>query len=286
LESGSYWFETRPGEERFAREWRPVGASLGAIVLIHGLSDHTGRFDHVGRFFAGKGFEVHGLDLKGNGMSPGKRGDFSSYEEVLDDIGFFLEKVRETRPELHCFLYGQSMGGNIVLNYGIRRKPAIAGIIASSPWLRLANPPGKIQEFIGGALRRINPALARPNGIDPADLSHDQAVAQSYSTDPLVHRLITLRTYACIKAAGQYALLHSGQLGCPTLVMHGTGDRITSQEASSEFFRNAPGGTTLRLWQGLRHELHNEPAREEVFGYMLKWMKDLLTQFPNLRTED
>jgi alpha-beta hydrolase superfamily lysophospholipase len=216
-------------------------------------------------------------------MSPGKRGDLPSYEEVLDDIGFFVEKVRESGPGLPCFLYGQSMGGNIVLNYGIRRKPALAGIIASSPWLRLARPPAKITEYIGGWLRRISPALARPNGIDPADLSHDQAVARSYAEDPLVHRLITLQTYAFIQSAGEYALRSAELLGCPTLVMHGTDDRITSLKASGEFFRNAPGGTTFRLWQGLRHELHNEPEKEEIFRYVLRWMTEVLAHTTGAR---
>lgn len=257
-----------------ATEWLPAGQPCGILIVVHGLSDHAGRFEHLASFFNNAGYGVYCCDLMGNGRSEGKRGHFPAPDPVMADMDLFMKEVKSLHPALPVFLYGQSMGGNLVLNFGIRRNPSVRGIIASSPWLRLAKPPPAPARMLASLMAGLLPSLIIPNGIDPSDLSHDVAVAAAYAGDPLVHRKISMKTFMVITRSGEYAIEHAAKLEVPVLLLHGTGDRITSHAASEDFFSRLAGEQNRFVsWPGLYHELHNECEKGAVMECVLDWIK-------------
>jgi alpha-beta hydrolase superfamily lysophospholipase len=255
----------------------PEDKPAGIILLIHGLADHGGRFDHVGRFFAEKGFLFIAPDLRGNGKSSGRRGHFESMLQVHEDIRFFLKTIRTQLDGIPAFLYGQSMGGNLVLNYALNPQYKLAGIISSSPWLRLAYPPNPIARGIGTVLSRLFPGMIISNGINPNDLCHDQDVNNRYKNDPLVHGRISLNTFRIVEASGREIISKASLLKMPVLLMHGNKDRITSFEASRILGEGAEPMITFHGWDDLYHELHNEPCKDQILHFVLTWINSIIT---------
>ena len=193
----------RKEQSCFACEWSPAREPKGIIVLIHGLSDHAGRYFHVGSFFAASGYAMILVDLRGHGRSFGKRGHFPSYDRIMDDITLFLAEARRRHPILPLVLYGHSMGGTLVLNYLIRNNPPVAGAVVTSPWLRLNLKPPLYKAILATLVNKGFPSMTRPDGIIPSFLSHDEEVGRKYMADPLVHHRISLRTYLEISHAGE-----------------------------------------------------------------------------------
>ena len=127
-----YYRTTPDGQKLFGREWLPDQAPLGVVCLVHGLGEHTGRYTHLANALTAEGYALAGYDLRGHGRSEGKRGHASSYEALLDDIELLLKAVNEQFSGSPTFLYGHSLGGNLVLNYVLRRKPGLTGVIVDS----------------------------------------------------------------------------------------------------------------------------------------------------------
>jgi len=271
-----FYIPYRHGHSFYACEWSPSGDSKAVILLIHGLSDHAGRYCHVGSFFSAAGYHMIVPDLRGHGRSFGKRGHFPSFNVIMEDITLFLEEAGRRHPSLPVFLYGHSMGGNLVLNYLIRNRPPVAGAIVTSPWLRLNFKPPLFKIILATLVNKVCPSLTQPDGIIPSYLSHDEEVGRKYSTDPLVHNLISVRTFLEISQAGEYALAHADQIHCPLLLMHGTGDLLTSFDASKEFSGRVTSEHTFKAWDGLFHELHNESEKGIVLAFTLEWISGIV----------
>lgn len=265
------------GLKLFVQGWR-VERAAAVAALVHGHSDHTGRFAHVGAAFNSAGYSLVGFDLRGHGRSEGKRGHSPNYEALMEDLVRFLEYVGTNFSGLPVILYGHSMGGNLVLNYCIRRTPQLLGAIATSPWLKLAFEPPAAQLVVGKLMNRIYPSFSQSAGMDNAVLSRDPKVVEAYGADPLVHGRITARHYFGIRGAGLWALQHAAELSIPVLLMHGTADGLISEAASREFAQRAGAIVTYRAWDGCYHELHNEPVQRDVFRTMTEWIAERLSK--------
>jgi alpha-beta hydrolase superfamily lysophospholipase len=191
---------------------------------------------------------------------------------LLDDIdGLLLESVSRF-PGRPVFLYGHSLGGNLVLSHILSRESHAVGAIVTGPLLRTAfEPPGwKIK--LGETLYSLWPTFALSNGLDPKGLSHDPKVVSAYVNDPLVHNRISARLGLDMLRAGKRALDHAGELSKPLALMHGASDPLCSPQASQEFAQRAKGACTLKLWDNLYHEIHNEPEQGLVFQTMIQWL--------------
>lgn len=275
----SEWsWKTQDGLEMLGRDWAPGGATRGLVVLVHGFDEHTGRYAHVGQALAAAGFAVSAYDVRGHGASGGPRVDVPAYEALLDDLGTFLAAATTRHPRLPRFLYGHSMGGNQVLTFLLRRRPTLAGAVATSPWLELAVTPPAWQLALAGLAAKVVPGLALPTGLDASGISRDPMVVRAYQADPYVRGRITPRLLTGVLQAGQWALEHAGALGVPLLLMHGEADRITSLDASRRFAARAGGLVTLRTWPGAFHELHNEPERAVVLQEVVAWLAARVAQ--------
>ena len=155
------WFERRG--------WAPQGALKAAIMLVHGHGEHVARYDHVAAALAEKGYAVLGFDLRGHGKSGGPRGHTPSYDALKDDIASFSQQTEQRYAGLPHFLYGHSLSGNLVLNYALRRKPDLHGVIATGPWLKLAFDPPASQVTLGRLMNGIAPGFSSTANWIPGD---------------------------------------------------------------------------------------------------------------------
>ena len=265
-------FKTFDGLQLFGQSWQPEGRPRAVVCLVHGMGDHSGRYGHVADRLTQAGYALISFDLRGHGKSPGPRGHTPSYEALLSDVNFFLNEVNKNFRELPLFLYGHSLGGNLVLNYVLRRQPKLKGAIVTGPWLRLAFEPPAFKIVLGKITNYIWPSFSQKSGLDTNSLSHDPEVVHAYENDPLVHDHISARMFICIYQAGQWALEHASEFSLPLLLMQGGADKIISVEAGREFAAKVKEKCILKIWDDLYHEIHNEPEKEEVFKFLINWL--------------
>jgi alpha-beta hydrolase superfamily lysophospholipase len=264
--------ESKDGIAFYIRTWEPDAKAKAVVALVHGHGEHVGRYENVASALTNAGYVQAGYDSRGHGKSTGPRGHTPSYEALMDDIAAFLSMLGEKYAGNPLFLYGHSMGGNQVINYALRRHPKIAGVIATGPWLKLAFEPPRIQVTLGRIMNNIVPSFTQPSGLDTRGLSHDAQVVRVYDNDPLNHNKVSARLFVSMYESGLWALDHASELALPLLLMHGSADPITSAVASRQFADRAGDKVTLRIWDGLYHEIHNEPAQAEVFKVMIEWL--------------
>lgn len=208
----------------------------------------------------------------------GKRGHIRSYDLLLDYIGALTSEAVKRYPDIPCYLYGHSLGGNIVLNYALRNDLRLSGIISTSPWLKLAFQPKSFIILIGKILNRLWPSFTQSNKLDARGLSHKSEVADAYDNDPLVHDRISVRLFDSANAYGLLAIERASECTLPILLMHGSSDPITSPEASRQFAENMSSMCTFREWDGLYHELHNETNSNEIISFIIDWMQSIITK--------
>lgn len=270
-----FGWKTADGLNIFAQYWQPERDIKGVICLVHGLGEHSSRYKVLPAVLAEAGYATVAYDQRGHGKSEGKRGHTPSFSALLEDITRLLKEAAILFPETDIFLYGHSMGGNLVLNYALRLKPELKGVIATGPWLRLSNPPAPYLISAARFLTHFWPSFTVPNGIKPSELSHDKSeTAEEVIRDEYLHPWITAGTFIGVHDAGIYALEHAADFRYPLLIMHGAADHVTSAEGSREFTSRVSGSCTLKIWEDLYHEIHNEPHNEEIFTELLDWLDE------------
>ena len=267
-------WKNREGLNLYAEEW-PVQNPQAVIAFVHGQGEHIGRYRHVADWYNKRGVAFLGFDQQGYGRSEGKQGHAASLDVLLDDIGQLLEEANERYPGVPLFLYGHSMGGQLVLNYALRRTPRLSGLIATGPWIRLAFQAPAVKILAAKLLNKIIPSLTMPTNLATKFLSRDESVVHAYENDPLVHGMLSVAAAMSLLEGAGWLDRFSGPVALPVLLMHGGGDMITSPAATKAFSDRITGNTMHREWPGLYHEIHNEPEREEVFEFTVQWMNSV-----------
>jgi acylglycerol lipase len=226
-------WKTNGGLDIFAQGWEPVMPQPKAVVcLVHGLGEHTLRYAHVAEAFGKEGYVLLGADLRGHGRSGGTRGHISSVEDFMQDIDVLLEQARTRYPGLPIILYGHSLGGVLVLHYGLLRKPKVKGVIATSSGLHTAleNQPLKI--VMAKVLGSIIPNVSIASGLDANAISRDEKVVQAYKNDALVHDKISLGFGKAMISVVAWTLAHASEFPLPLLLLHGKADTIAFPSGS------------------------------------------------------
>lgn len=267
-----YAWESFDGLAMFAQSWGPEGAARAVVALVHGQGDHSGRYPRLVQRLVESRFVVNAMDSRGHGKSGGPRAHTPSMTALMKDIDTHLEQARARFPGIPVFLYGHSFGGEQVLFYGLERKPRLNGVIATSPLLGsgIRQPPAKV--FAARVLSRIVPRLTLPHGTPPASLSHDPSWVESSLRDPLFQEVLSVRTAAEVLRASAWIRSHTS-FPLPLLVEQGTEDLYVSPSMTIAFSRGLTGDVTLKVWEGLGHELHNETRKDEVIDTIIAWME-------------
>lgn len=249
----------------------------GVVVIVHGMGEYGKRYERtVVPMLIKESFAVFSYDQFGHGASDGKKGDNPGYEYLLDALEAVLDKAQKAHPALPVFLYGHSMGGNVVINYTLRRKHDLKGTIATSPFLQLAFDPPKWKLSMGKIIDRIFPSLTMPNDLELDALSKDPEEIDAYKKDPLVHDKVSTRYSLRLMEKGLWAIEHAPSLSVPMLLIHGTSDRITSHKASKSFAANSNGMATFFPVEGGYHELHHDLEKNQFFEKISKWLNQQL----------
>ena len=248
----------------------------GVVVLVHGFGEHSGRYaKHVVPMLSNLGLAVVQYDNIGHGKSGGKRGDCPSYDALMDILSQVVQKAQERYPDLPLFLYGHSMGGNLVLNYALRFKMPIRGIVASSPYLRLAFRPPLWKMALGKLMLHILPSITMPSGLDPNGISRIPEEVAEYSSDPLVHDKVSPMYSFPVMDAGEWAIAHADELKSHALLLHGTADPIIDYHGTEDFCRNSKKAE-LKPFEGGYHELHHDECRDQMLDTVRNWLQSKL----------
>jgi acylglycerol lipase len=263
---------TEAGAELFSQRWVPNGRPRAALALVHGWGDHSGRFAHVGEALAREGYALCAVDLPGHGRTKGKRGD-GSRDRFLEALDASVADARRRFPGVPVYLYGASMGGAIVLIRALTRAPDAAGVIVTSPLIRLAGPAPALKVAAARLLSRVLPGLIMSNPLDLTLLSRDPSVAEAAAGDPLYHNKVSTKLGWDTIAWGDWFDRQGGPFPLPLLVMIGSRDRIVDPAATTALVGRLTGDVTLKAWDGMYHELHNEPEKSEVLAYVVSWMR-------------
>lgn len=253
------------GVELVQRRWEHPSPTA-SLVLIPGLGEHTGRYEHVGAQFHAAGFDVRGTDQRGYGRSGGPRAYADSIDTLLDDLGH--EVAEASALGVPVCVIGHSVGGFLALLYATSGRPKPAALVLSSPAIRNTLPV--LQKAAVRVLGRVAPRLTIPNPVDATQLSRDQAVGERYLGDPLVLQRASFG-YARAAFDGFTRLPEAmDTLDLPTLVTHGSADTIVRPEVS-EVLAGRPGVERL-VYPDLRHEPFNEDGGTEAVATIVRWL--------------
>jgi alpha-beta hydrolase superfamily lysophospholipase len=260
---------TADGTELLTRHW-PAADPWAAMLIVHGLGEQSGRYEHVGERFAAAGIDTFAYDHRGNGGSGGRPGDIDRWSRYHDDLQGRLAAVRVAADGLPTILYAHSMGGLVAAGYLLTDRPRPDLTVLTAPGLDSTLAGWK--KRLAPALARLVPTLAVPNGVPPETLSRDPEVGRRVKADPLNVTTSTARFGA--EALAEQARVRDGAraIGGPTLILHGLDDGLVPPSAS-EVFDGAPG-VERRTYPGLRHELHNEPEGPAVLDEVVAWLRE------------
>lgn len=275
---------TADGTELLTRHWPADEAEAGgawagdpwaSVVLVHGLGEHSGRYEHVGDQLAAAGLDVFAYDQRGAGGSTGRRGHVDRWSLVQDDLQDRLLAVRSAVPGRPVAVYGHSLGSLLVAGYCRSPRPKPDAVVLCAPALDDGLPAWK--KAVAPILARIVPTLAVPTDIKPEWRSRDPEVGARVARDPDYVPVSTarfgaeaLREQARVRAA----IADGAGLGLPTLVIHGEDDPLVPVAASAAF-EGAPM-TERRTYPGIRHEVHNEPEGPEIMEAVIAWLRRVL----------
>lgn len=267
-------FVASDGDNLAIQDWPlELGQTLrGVVLLVHGLGEHAGRYEHVARRLNDWGFAVRGHDQYGHGESGGPRGGLPSDTRLLDDL---VDIVDSTRARMHTdtplILLGHSLGGLVAARFVALTLRPIDGLILSSPAL----DPGlsAFQKLLVAVLPRVAPNLRVGNGLDAEYLSHDPKVVDAYRADRLVHDRISARLARFVADGAAPALMMAPEWRVPTLLLYAGADRLVNPAGSRAFAAAAPKEVvSAHCFERLYHEIFNELDAEPVFAELQKWL--------------
>ena len=256
--------------------WEPRGDVLGRVLVVHGLGEHAGRYGHVAEYLTILGFAVMAFDLRGHGMSEGRRGSLRAFELLVEDVQSAREVAERRLPgHGHPFLYGHSLGGLVVLRHLQMSRPPTPGVVLSAPWLGTAREVPRWMRMGISVLLRVLPdvPLSNPRS-DPRALTGDEEARAAFVDDPLVHHKLSPRFFAEVERAQTLALSQAVDPSVPMLVLAPMEDALVDTEVTLRWASAKRGEriTVLRL-DGTRHEPHNDVGRRDVIASVGSWLE-------------
>jgi len=267
-------FTGKGGIEIFFQKW-VADRAKAVVILVHGLGEHSGRYENLLKGFAGKNISVFAIDHRGHGKSDGKKGHIDSFMDYVYDLKLFLEFIKEENKGLPVIVYGHSMGGVIAAKYAMTYPDDLSMLVLSSAAFAPAFEVPAWKSGLASFFSSRISSLTIPNGLASADISHDADVVAAYENDPLVHNKITARLIVEFMRAGQECLKNAGSIKKSLLVFHGKEDHIADYKASEQFFNAASSAVKkIFLYDKLYHETINETAseREKVLNDVTGWI--------------
>ncbi len=265
--------------------WEPEGAVTGLVVLSHGLGEHARRYEHVVDLLGELGLAVYAPDHRGHGRSGGKRLELKNWADFTDDLHEVFRIARSRHPDTKTFLLGHSMGGAIALSYALDHQDELDGLMLSGPAVVLGDSTPKMLVPVGKLLGRVAPR-APVRRLDSSAVSRDPAVVAAYEADPLVHHgAVPAGLASALVGAMKSYPSRLPALTLPVLLQHGSNDRL-ADVAGSRMIAEKAGSKdlTIEVYDGLYHEIFNEPEQVEVLGDLIAWLSPRIAHTPGPAT--
>jgi len=272
------FFHNAAQTEIFYQSWRPATASKAALVLVHGVTEHSGRYDNVVNHFVPLGYAVYAHDHVGHGRSGGRRVDVERFAEFTDTLDVFVRQARAWQPETPLFLIGHSMGGLISVLYVLDYQPQLAGVVLSGPAVKPSTTLSPLVVKVGKLLSRIWPTC-RFYRLPSGGASRDPAVLEAYRNDPLkTPGRLTVRLGLEMFQAMQRVLPEAAQIALPLLIVQGEADRLVDPAGARQLYEAVSSSDkTLKRYPGLYHEVFNEPEHAQVLSDVEAWVEAQLS---------
>lgn len=258
----------------FCQSWHPEGALRAALLIVHGYAEHSGRYRHVAEHFAALGYAVYALDHRGHGQSDGVRADVIRFEDYLTDLKTFLDMVKEREPGRRVFLIGHSMGGAIVTLFAARHGADFDGLITSGAGVKVEGGVSPLLISLSKIVAALAPRLPTVP-LDAEAVSRDPEVVARYRSDPLNYLgKVRARMGVQLLRAAELIAPELHNITLPALILHGTADRLADPTGSQMIYDDITStDKTIEFYDGLYHEIFNEPEQEQVFADIAAWLE-------------
>jgi acylglycerol lipase len=271
-------FKNHRKQDIFYQSWIPDDEIKAILLVVHGLAEHSGRYENVVKHFVPKGYAVYAYDHPGHGRSPGDRCYIDRFDDFLQTLECFSGLVRRGFPDTPVYLIGHSMGGAISAAYLTTRQEEFSGAILSGPAVKISDDMSKLTLFMGKVLS----ALAPKSGLlqlEADGISRDPEVVKTYENDPLVYRgKITARLAGELFSAIKRTAENAHKITLPLLIVQGGEDKLVPPDGASLFHeRIGSADKSVKIYDGLYHEIFNEPEREEVLTDVENWLEHHLS---------
>jgi acylglycerol lipase len=272
MQTTSNHFRANGGTRLFEQIWCPNQAPKAVLVIVHGYTEHSGRYQHFAHQCVHAGISVEAFDLRGHGKSDGPRGFVNDFQDYVHDLAQFLIRVRERNAHLPVFLFAHSLGGTISTQLVSQESPDLSGLIFSGAALTVGDSVSRPMQYIAKALSCWFPKIPTvPIGTGSV-ITRNPSAIKDYDQDPLVYRgRVPARTGAEVLRAIQNLQLDT--VRTPLLILHGTADRVTDLKGSQQLYMRAQTtDKTFKPYEGLYHSLLEESEKDQVIDDILSWI--------------
>lgn len=266
-------FKGARGANIYYQAWIPDGEVKAVLFLVHGLGEHSGRYHNHVNHFVPQGYAIYGLDHLGHGKSEGEREVIENFSDYTDTLAIYYQMVKGWQPRKPIFILGHSMGGLISCTYLLDHQADFKGAILSAPAIKVSENISSFTIALGKLLSQVAPK-AGILALDPSGISRDPEVVRTYNNDPLVfHGKTPARLAAEMLKAMMRVTAEIGKISLPFIVVQGSADKLVDPSGAQMLYERAGSSDkTLKMYEGLYHEVHNEPERGVMFKDVEDWL--------------
>lgn len=263
--------ETNNG--RYYRSWK-IENPKAVILLVHGLGEHCQRYEAIAKALNNSGYDVCSMDLPNHGCSDGRKGHVDSFVFFQQAVLGLYQRIKDDSPNKPIFILGHSMGGLIVSHFLIDHQGKFKGAVLSGPAIETIEKPPAWEVWLIKTMAKILPKTGMVSTVDGSAVSRSPEVVQAYNNDPLVNANKLSAKLLVEFADSMDSVKQSvSVIKLPLLIMHGTEDQLTSPSGSQWLFDNvASKDKTIRLYEGLYHEIFNEPEGPKIYQEVIDWL--------------
>jgi acylglycerol lipase len=258
----------------YYQAWLPDREPKAALLIVHGLAEHSGRYARVAGRLVSSDYAVYAPDLVGHGRSEGPRAYVRRFSDFTDTVASCLELVLDEQPGKPIYLLGHSLGATVGVCSFLDDPSSLAGGVLSGVSVRMPDNVTPVTILVAKALSALAPRIP-VQGIEARWISRDPAVVQAYLSDPLVYTgRICARTGVELLKAQQHILTQASRVKLPVLMVHGSDDLLCPLDGARPFYEAiASTDKTLQVYDGLYHEVYNEPEHDRVLQDVLDWLE-------------
>jgi alpha-beta hydrolase superfamily lysophospholipase len=265
------------GVKLLVRKWEPdAGAPQAKIIIVHGKGEHSGRYFEFAEYLMNQGFAVYTMDLRGHGLSGNRPGVCTPRKKVLGDVNLLINMALKEYPDGPLFIYGHSMGGNIVLQHRMLYSEGVAGYLVSAPWLKLYTPQPPALVLLAKIMSPLFGRLTVKGSIDNTTITSDPTELKIVNEDKLAHSYISFGTFNDVIRASKQIFASASSVNVPMLLVHGTNDNLIDPEGSRQFAELSGNCVRFVEFPGCKHEIHHDVGKAKEFELIAEYINEYI----------